>query len=144
MSTFFVKIIEALLYYSLKCGKPIKNINIEDYLDFYLDFYLDLRDRYRWELVALRYMGEPATSGMQVNDLFITPGCYFRFRANWQNNIVENIHPHQFINRKGVRVACRRHSIQTEYELVSAIGYHPNASPLQGKNRLPSITESMF
>ncbi|MBD2293502.1 peptidase M, neutral zinc metallopeptidase site [Anabaena sphaerica FACHB-251] len=67
----------------------IKNINLED--------YLNLRDLYRWELVSLRFMGEPANSGMQINDVFITPGCYRQFLSQWQNNLGDKIHSSQKI-----------------------------------------------
>ncbi|MFM2061263.1 MAG: hypothetical protein RLZZ507_933 [Cyanobacteriota bacterium] len=73
----------------------IKNSNIENNLDT----YLHLRDRYRRELAALRFMGEPATAGMQVNDVFITPGCYDQFLSQWQNNLVDKIHPSKKILR---------------------------------------------
>ncbi|TAF08711.1 MAG: peptidase M, neutral zinc metallopeptidase site [Nostocales cyanobacterium] len=64
-----------------------------------LNCYLDLRDHYRWELVALRFMGEPSNSGMQVNDVFITPGCYQRFLEQWQNHLTVKIHLSQKILR---------------------------------------------
>ncbi|WP_234300736.1 hypothetical protein [Sphaerospermopsis aphanizomenoides] len=80
----------------------IKNTNIEE--------YLNLRDRYRWEIVALRFMGEPATSGMQVNDVFITPGCYHKFSSQWQNIIIYKIHPSQEI----------LHSLYTHWGLAIA------------------------
>jgi hypothetical protein len=41
--------------------------------------YLNLHAHYRWEIVALRFMGEPAKSGIQFNDVFITQACYHRF-----------------------------------------------------------------
>ncbi|MDB9378590.1 peptidase M, neutral zinc metallopeptidase site, partial [Nodularia sphaerocarpa CS-585A2] len=61
----------------------VKDQNIND--------YLNLRDRLRLELVALKLMGEPSTSGMQVNDIFITPGCYQRYISQWQVPIVNKI-----------------------------------------------------
>ncbi len=67
----------------------INNNNIEN--------YLILHDLYRREIVALRFMGEAADSGMQVNDVFITPACYHRFSSQLQNIIVYKIHPHQRI-----------------------------------------------
>ncbi|WP_413172879.1 peptidase M, neutral zinc metallopeptidase site [Anabaena azotica] len=82
-----------------------------DYIkDKDIENYLNLRDRYRWEIVALRFMGEPANSGMQVNDVFITPACYHRFSSQWQNIIVYKIHPHQKI----------LHSLYTNWGLAVA------------------------
>ena len=43
--------------------------------------YLGLRDRYRLEVAAQRQMGNPPTFGMRVKGLFITPGCYDRYRT---------------------------------------------------------------
>jgi hypothetical protein len=63
---------------------PLKNSHIED--------YLNLRDHYRREIVALKFMGEPATSGIQVNDIFLTPGCYLHFLEQWPTIIVDKIH----------------------------------------------------
>lgn len=57
--------------------EPIKNSNLEH--------YLNLRDYYRLETVALRFMREPSIAGIQVNNLFITPGCYQHFVDKWQN-----------------------------------------------------------
>ncbi|MBD2626767.1 peptidase M, neutral zinc metallopeptidase site [Trichormus variabilis] len=96
----------------------IKNTNIEDYED-----YLNLRDYYRWELVALRFMGEPANSGMQVNDVFITPGCYQKLSSHWQNIIIYKIHSSQKILRSlytpwGLAVAaCLESDIQRAIEI---------------------------
>lgn len=50
--------------------------------------YLNLHAHYRWEIVALRFMGEPAKSGIQFNDVFITQACYHRFISQWQNIIL--------------------------------------------------------
>ncbi|WP_016951760.1 hypothetical protein [Anabaena sp. PCC 7108] len=96
----------------------IKNTNIEDY-----DAYLNLRDYYRWELVALRFMGEPANSGIQVNNVFITPGCYQQFSSQWQNLIRYTIDPSQKILRSlytpwGLAVAaCLESDIQRAIEI---------------------------
>lgn len=38
--------------------------------------YLKLRDRYRLEMVALRLIGNPPTTGLRVKEVYITPGCY--------------------------------------------------------------------
>lgn len=76
----------------------VKNAdNLEDQKK--LKLYLNLRDIYRWQQISLRFMGEPANSGIQVNGIFITPGCWYRFREQWHNIIVEKIHSHQQILR---------------------------------------------
>jgi hypothetical protein len=67
--------------------EKIKNINTKE--------YLKLRDFLRWESVAQKLMSENSSSGMQVNDVFITPGCYQKFSAKWQNTIVYKIHSNQ-------------------------------------------------
>ncbi|MBD2386404.1 peptidase M, neutral zinc metallopeptidase site [Cylindrospermum sp. FACHB-282] len=69
----------------------VKDTNIQD--------YLQLRDHCRRELVSLKLMGESSKSGMKVNDVFITPGCYHRFLSQWQNIIVDITHPSQKILR---------------------------------------------
>ncbi|NET02431.1 MAG: peptidase M, neutral zinc metallopeptidase site [Sphaerospermopsis sp. SIO1G1] len=61
----------------------VKNTDIET--------YFSLRDYYRRESVALKFMGEPSHSGMQVNNLFITPGCYDHFSQQWQTLLTDNI-----------------------------------------------------
>lgn len=69
----------------------VKDTNIQD--------YLNLRDCSRLELAALKLMGASANSGIKVNDVFITPGCYNQFLSQWQNIIVDIIHPSQKILR---------------------------------------------
>ncbi|WP_353928985.1 peptidase M, neutral zinc metallopeptidase site [Okeanomitos corallinicola TIOX110] len=64
-----------------------------------LEVYLNLRDYYRRELVALRLMGEPSNSGLQVNDLYITPGCYDHFSESWQTLLVDKIPDHNHLLR---------------------------------------------
>ncbi|MEA5576813.1 peptidase M, neutral zinc metallopeptidase site [Anabaena sp. UHCC 0451] len=128
----------------------VKNINIEDYLDF----YLDLRDHYRRELVALRLMGEPSNSGMKINDVFITPGCYHRFFAQWENNFIENIDADQKILRClytawGLAVAAclegdsqraiqlkptTKSTIEIEVFAENLIAYHDACYQLQQQN----------
>ncbi|MEA5619817.1 peptidase M, neutral zinc metallopeptidase site [Cronbergia sp. UHCC 0137] len=60
----------------------LKDTNIQD--------YSQLRDRYRLELATLKIIGE---SGMQINNLLLTPGCYHRFLPHWENKIIDKIHP---------------------------------------------------
>ncbi|MTJ07205.1 peptidase M, neutral zinc metallopeptidase site [Anabaena sp. UHCC 0204] len=68
--------------------------------DIDIQVYLNLRDYCRLELVALKFMGEPVNSGMVINNLFITPGCYEYYRNYYElQNIkpVEKISFHQKI-----------------------------------------------
>ncbi|WP_199246412.1 hypothetical protein [[Phormidium] sp. ETS-05] len=48
----------------------IKNHNLND--------YLRLQDIYRREMVALNLMGNPPTSGVKIENLWLTPGCCSR------------------------------------------------------------------
>ncbi|MDJ0736173.1 MAG: hypothetical protein QNJ47_19270 [Nostocaceae cyanobacterium] len=41
-----------------------------------------LQELYRLEVLALDLMGSPPTSGLRVRGLFLTPGCYWRYRHN--------------------------------------------------------------
>ncbi|BAY09810.1 peptidase M, neutral zinc metallopeptidase site [Calothrix sp. NIES-2098] len=70
---------------------------IDSYKDINIQNYLNLRDKYRLELVALKFMGEPSKCGMKVNDVFVTPGCYQNYIALWQEILVDKIDSHQQI-----------------------------------------------
>jgi tetratricopeptide (TPR) repeat protein len=50
--------------------------SIEDQSERYQQFY----ELYRLETEALRLIGTPAKQGVRVKGLFITPGCYHRYR----------------------------------------------------------------
>ncbi|BAY64542.1 hypothetical protein NIES22_46410 [Calothrix brevissima NIES-22] len=64
---------------------------IDSYKDRDIPTYLNLRDKYRLESVALKFMGEPAQRGMTVNNLFITPGCYQHYISHWRDKVIERI-----------------------------------------------------
>lgn len=49
---------------------------IDAFKDRNINQYLRLRDRYRLEMVTLRLMGNPPTTGLRVKEVYITPGCY--------------------------------------------------------------------
>ncbi|MTJ47630.1 peptidase M, neutral zinc metallopeptidase site [Dolichospermum sp. UHCC 0259] len=73
---------------------------IDKVKDIDIATYLNLRDYCRLELVALKFMGEPVNSGMLINNLFITPGCYQSYRECYElQNIktLEKIAPYQKI-----------------------------------------------
>lgn len=53
---------------------------IDDIKDIDIEEYFRLRDVYRLEIVALRVMNNPPSCGMRVKQVFITPGCYQRYR----------------------------------------------------------------
>jgi hypothetical protein len=72
---------------------------IDIYKDIDIQKYLTLRDKYRWELVALKLMGEPSQRGMKVNNIFITPGCYQHYISDWRDTVVERIDSSQQILR---------------------------------------------
>ncbi|BAY27692.1 hypothetical protein NIES2100_75170 [Calothrix sp. NIES-2100] len=72
---------------------------IDTYKDTDIPTYLTLRDKYRLELVALKFMGEPSRRGMKVNNIFITPGCYQHYISYWQDIVVERIDSSQQILR---------------------------------------------
>ncbi|WP_414754417.1 peptidase M, neutral zinc metallopeptidase site [Anabaena sp. CCY 9910] len=54
-----------------------KDKNIDDYLKF--------RDYWRLEILALDLMGNPPITGIKINDIFLTPGCYNHY-LNFDNN----------------------------------------------------------
>lgn len=60
--------------------KQILENAIDAVKDSNINEYLRLRDLYRGEIVTLRLMGNPPSCGMRVKQLFITPGCYQRYR----------------------------------------------------------------
>jgi hypothetical protein len=64
---------------------------IDSVKDTNINEYLNLRDRLRLELVSLKFMGEPCQLGMQINDIFITPGCYQDYISQWQVSVVNKI-----------------------------------------------------
>ncbi len=70
---------------------------IDTYKDTDIKKYLLLRDKYRLELVALKFMGEVSQQGMKVNNVFITPGCYQNYISLWRNIVVDNIDSSQRI-----------------------------------------------
>jgi hypothetical protein len=72
---------------------------IDTYKDTDIEQYLLLRDRYRLELVALKFMGEPAQQGMRVNDIFVTPGCYLNYISLWRHLVVNHINSNERIFR---------------------------------------------
>ena len=61
----------------------IKNNNIEE--------YLRLRDQFRLDFIAIEEMGKPPTSGVKINELFLTPGCYKFFHRQLSNNSIIKI-----------------------------------------------------
>ncbi|TAE58080.1 MAG: peptidase M, neutral zinc metallopeptidase site [Nostocales cyanobacterium] len=75
---------------SLNLKRPLEAA-IDQIKNYDLEVYFNLRDYYRRESVALKFMGEPAHLGKQVNNLFITPGCYEYFSQHWQSLLVDNI-----------------------------------------------------
>lgn len=83
---------------SLELKRRLEEI-IDKFKDISIEQYLSFRDKYRLEIVALRLMGNPLFTGMKVQELFITPGCYNRFYAQWQNILVEYIDSKQNILR---------------------------------------------
>ncbi|MGM3309138.1 peptidase M, neutral zinc metallopeptidase site [Anabaena sp. WFMT] len=130
----------------------IKNTNIEN--------YLNLRDYLRWQIVALRFMGEPANSGMQINDVFITPGCYHKFSSQWQSTIVYKIHSsqkilHSLYTHWGLAVAAclegdrqraiqlkptNNHTIEVEQFAHNFVAYHEGCYHLQQQKWQAAIT----
>ena len=72
---------------------------IDTYKDIDIQNYLTLRDRYRLEIVALKFMGEPSQRGMKVNNVFITPSCYQHYISYWRDTVVERIDSSQQIFR---------------------------------------------
>lgn len=72
---------------------------IDIYKDTDIKNYLLLRDKYRLELVALKFMGDSSQQGIKVNDVFITPGCYQNYISLWRNIIVDRIDCNQQILR---------------------------------------------
>lgn len=55
---------------------------IDAFKDKNVNEYLKLRDRYRLETVALRWISEPPTKGLRVKGVHITPGCYELHKEN--------------------------------------------------------------
>ncbi|AFZ59527.1 peptidase M, neutral zinc metallopeptidase site [Anabaena cylindrica FACHB-243] len=130
----------------------IKNTNIEN--------YLNLCDYLRWQIVALRFMGEPANSGMQINDVFITPGCYHKFSSQWQSTIVYKIHSsqkilHSLYTHWGLAVAAclegdrqraiqlkptNDHTIEVEQFANNFVAYHEGCYHLQQQKWQAAIT----
>lgn len=49
---------------------------IDTFKDKDINQYLQLRDRYRLETVALRLINKQPTQGLEVQGIYITPGCY--------------------------------------------------------------------
>ncbi|MEA5550760.1 peptidase M, neutral zinc metallopeptidase site [Anabaena cylindrica UHCC 0172] len=130
----------------------IKNTNIEN--------YLNLRDYLRWQIVTLRFMGEPANSGMQINEVFITPGCYQKFSSQWQSTIVYKIHSsqkilHSLYTHWGLAVAAclegdreraiqlkpvSNHTIEVEEFAHNFVAYHEGCYHLQQHKWQQAIT----
>ena len=84
---------------SLDLKRRLESV-IDKVKDIDIPTYLNLRDYCRLELVAMRFMGEPVNSGMVINNLFITPGCYQSYHESYklQNiRILEKIAPYQKI-----------------------------------------------
>lgn len=52
--------------------------NLDAIKDHNLNDYLRLQDIYRREMVALNLMGNPPTSGVKIENLWLTPGCCLR------------------------------------------------------------------
>lgn len=84
---------------SLELTRRLESV-IDKVKDLDISTYLNLRDYCRLELVALKFMGEPVNSGMVINNLFITPGCYQSYRECYElQNLktLEKIAPYQKI-----------------------------------------------
>ena len=64
---------------------------IDDQKDYSIDNYLSLNDSLRRELIALELMGQPVTSGMRINDIWITPGCHERYLCQYQSQFTINL-----------------------------------------------------
>lgn len=85
-------------FISLEIKRRLEAI-IDTYKDKDIEKYLLLRDQYRLELVALKFMGEPSQQGMKVNDVFVTPGCYQNYISLWRHIVAPSIDPSQQILR---------------------------------------------
>ena len=53
-----------------------------------LEEYFRLRDRYRLEITAIKLMGKPPNSGMKIGELFLTPGCYNKYKNIFNHGIM--------------------------------------------------------
>ncbi|QOV23870.1 tetratricopeptide repeat protein [Anabaenopsis elenkinii] len=83
---------------------------IDTIKDSNINYYLELRDRLRLELAALKLMGNPPTSGMQVNNIWVTPGCHRVYMTKSSVPTVNQIAPSQKI----------LHSLYTSWGLAVA------------------------
>jgi hypothetical protein len=104
---------------------------IDIYKDTDIKQYLLLRDKYRLELVALKFMGDLSQQGIKVNDVFITPGCYQNYISLWRNIIVDRIDCNQQILRSlystwGLAVAaCLEGDSQRAIHIKPARSHNP-------------------
>ncbi|MBD2667102.1 peptidase M, neutral zinc metallopeptidase site [Richelia sinica] len=58
---------------------------VDEQKDIDIEVYLNLRDRLRLEWAALQLMMESSPSGMEINEIFLTPSCYSYFQSHWSN-----------------------------------------------------------
>jgi tetratricopeptide (TPR) repeat protein len=59
---------------------------IDQVKDKNIEQYFQLRDHFRLEFTAIESMGNPPISGVKLNYLFLTPGCYKHFITSLLND----------------------------------------------------------